>query len=230
MIEWHIQSRSHHCQRCNAPFKDKEPFHTLLSEERFGYARLDVCEACWENSAVDAETPSISHWQSVYSTPPLAPPEPIQKENAESLLRKLVELHNPAHIACCYILAAMLERKRILKVKEQIKRDGQRIFLYEHPKTGDLFTILDPRLQLNQLEQVQRDVALLLERGVAPESLTLAEALGANPDTLAGESTAPMSTPLSGEASQIPAESARGGEPIESVESHEAVAPLATSP
>ena len=62
----------------------------------------------------------------------------------------------------------MLERKRILKVKEQIVRDGQRVFIYEQPKTGDVFTIADPDLRLDQLEAVQRDVAQLLEHGLNP--------------------------------------------------------------
>ncbi len=62
----------------------------------------------------------------------------------------------------------MLERKRILKVKEQLVRDGQRVFVYEQPKTGDIFTIADPDLRLDQLEEVQRDVAMLLENGLNP--------------------------------------------------------------
>ena len=60
----------------------------------------------------------------------------------------------------------MLERKRILKVKDQVHGETGRIFVYEHPKTGDIFTIPDPNLQLNQLEQVQHDVARLLEQGL----------------------------------------------------------------
>ena len=47
-------------------------------------------------------------------------------------------------------------------------RDGRRVFIYEQPGTGDLFTIIDPALQLNQLEEVQRDVAALLEYGLNP--------------------------------------------------------------
>lgn len=62
----------------------------------------------------------------------------------------------------------MLERKRLLKVKEQILREGQRVFIYEQPATGDVFTIADPNLKLDQLEQVQRDVVALLEHGLAP--------------------------------------------------------------
>jgi hypothetical protein len=53
-------------------------------------------------------------------------------------------------------------------VKEQIVRDGRRVFIYEQPKTGDIFTIADPALRLDQLEQVQRDVAQLLEHGLNP--------------------------------------------------------------
>jgi hypothetical protein len=60
----------------------------------------------------------------------------------------------------------MLERKRLLKVKEQLVRDGQRVFIYEQPKTGDIFTITDPDLHLNQLQQVQHDVGHLLEHGL----------------------------------------------------------------
>ena len=35
-------------------------------------------------------------------------------------------------------------------------------------KVGDVFTVTDPNLQLSQLEQVQRDVAALLEHGFNP--------------------------------------------------------------
>jgi hypothetical protein len=75
----------------------------------------------------------------------------------------------------------MLERKRILKVKEQLVRDGQRLFIYEHPKTGDVFTIADPDLHLDQLEQVQRDVAQLLEHGLNPPAQPAAAETPAQP-------------------------------------------------
>ena len=79
-------------------------------------------------------------------------------------------MNDPRYAAASYILAVMLERKRILKVKEQIRTEGRRIFVYEQPRTGDVFTIPDPNLQLNQLEEVQRDVAQLLEHGLPGEA------------------------------------------------------------
>ena len=195
MNEWNIQSRAHACQACEKSFADGQPFHTLLSDEKSEFKRLDICEPCWQAQFSEGARDRkgfISHWQGVYQSPPPAPPEAIQKENAETLLRKLVELNDPKFAAAAYILAVMLERKRLLKVREQFNRDGRRVFIYEHPKSGDLFTIADPNLQLDQLDEVQRDVANLLEHGVdpvtPPESATPAAVVA---ETTASEEPVP---------------------------------------
>jgi len=170
MNEWNIQSRAHACQACEKHFTDQQPYHTVLFDVRAEIRRLDLCEPCWkaEHDGARDRKGFISHWQGVYEAPPAARPDPIQKESAESLLRKLIEVNDPKFAAASFILAVMLERKRILKVKEQLQREGGRVFVYEQPKTGDVFTIPDPALQLNQLEAVQRDVAALLEHGLNP--------------------------------------------------------------
>jgi hypothetical protein len=168
MTEWNIQSRAHACEACGRGFHDQEHYHTLLFDEKAAFRRLDVCQACWQKQFSDGARDRkgfISYWQGIYEAP--APsPDPIQKETAESLLRKIIELNDPHFMPSAYILAVMLERKRLLKIKEQLHRDGQRIFIYEQPKTGDVFTVVDPNLQLNQLEAIQRDGAALLEHGL----------------------------------------------------------------
>jgi len=171
MNEWNIQSRSHHCQSCEKAFADQQVYHTLLFDEKEDFRRSDICESCWQSQYSQGASDRkgfVSYWHGVYHAPPPAPPDAIQKENAESLLRKLIELNDPRYAAAGFILAVMLERKRLLKVKEQMVRDGQRVFIYEHPRSGDIFTIPDPNLQLTQLEQVQHDVAHLLEHGLEP--------------------------------------------------------------
>jgi hypothetical protein len=94
---------------------------------------------------------------------PQPPPELIQKETAETLLRKLVESPNPSNAAARYILARLLERKRILKHRDTVRAEnGGELLVYEHTSTGELFTIPDPHLRLDQLEQVQQEIAALL--------------------------------------------------------------------
>jgi hypothetical protein len=170
MTEWNIQSRGHACESCNKPFVDQETYHTLLFDERADFRRSDVCHACWQKQFSDGARERkgfVSYWHGVYEAP-TPKTEAIQKETAETLLRKLIELNDPRHIPAGFILAVMLERKKLLKVKEQTVRDGRRVIVYEQPHTGDIFTIVDPNLQLNQLEAVQRDVASLLEHGFNP--------------------------------------------------------------
>ena len=188
MNEWNIQSRAHACEACARPFVDRHPYHTLLFDEKQAFRRQDVCPECWRKQLSGdghARTGFVSYWQGVYEAPPPVT-DAIQKETAETLLRKLIELNDPHYAAAGYILAVMLERKRILKVKEQIIRDGRRTFIYEQPRTGDVFTIADPDLHLDQLEAVQRDVAMLLEQGLNPPPAT-AEDQPAPAEVVVGE-------------------------------------------
>lgn len=195
MNDWNIQSRAHVCETCLQPFADKQPYRTVLFEEGKELRRSDICEPCAQKAGdLRTRTGFISQWQGTYEAPPAQAPEAIQKETAETLLRKLIEQNDPAHAPAAYILAVMLERKRLLKVKEQIKRDGKRVFIYEHPKTGDLFAIADPDLHLDQLEVVQRDVAQLLEHGLnpAPAADPAPAPTAAPGDSLSGEAPVPV--------------------------------------
>lgn len=172
MNEWNIQGRARACQSCDRPFADREAYHTLLFEQRHGFERLDVCGACWENQHRHGATDRkgfVSHWQGVFSVPPPPPAEPIRRDSAESLLRQITERHHPDWQPAAFILAVMLERKRLLRTREQLVQDGRRTLVYEMPRTGEVFTIPDPHLRLDQLEQVQQDVARLLEHGLPPE-------------------------------------------------------------
>lgn len=206
MNDWNIQSRAHACAACGRTFADREPLHTLLFDGRPDLRRSDICQPCWEKQHGEgalSRTGFISHWQGVYEAPAAAPVEAIQKDTAETLLRKLIELNDPKHMPAGYILAVMLERKRILKVKEQLQRDGQRVFVYEQPKTGDLFTIIDPQLHLDQLAEVQHDVADLLEHGLNPPPAT--EAVAAPGEPAPAEAAAEATDPAGPEAAAVPA-------------------------
>jgi hypothetical protein len=202
MNEWNIQSRAHACEVCGEAFADKQMYHTLLFDEAAILRRSDICETCAKKvNDQRSRNGFISHWQGTYEAPPAQPVEAIQKDTAETLLRKLVERNDPRYAAAAFILAVMLERKRLLKVKEQITREGKRVFIYEQPKTGDIFAITDPDLHLDQLQEVQHDVAHLLEHGLNPPAAAvtpapaLAPVVGA-PSNDESQATAPAETPV----------------------------------
>ena len=160
MTDWDIQPRSNVCTACQRPFGDKQTYHTLLSIGGGGYARRDLCGDCYATATRDGV---ISYWQGEYKLPPPAAPEPIQKDTAETLLRKLVESTDPNHTGARYILAVMLERKKILRHRDTVRDDsGEETLVYEHAQTGESFTVPDPYLRLDQLEEVQQRVMELL--------------------------------------------------------------------
>ena len=93
-MDWHFRSRSHHCDDCETAFEDKQPYHTILFRGMGSLERRDICPGCWEQkhkTEPGAMGGYISHWQGVYEVPPPPPPEAIQKDNAETLLKKLIE-------------------------------------------------------------------------------------------------------------------------------------------
>ena len=123
---------------------------------------MDFCLACWEEGE-HAEPQPFSYWKTIFRLPPEAPPEPLRKETAESLLRRLLEADDPQQIPVMYILALMLERKKMLVEKDvTVDSDETVRRIYEHRKTGEVFVITDPRLQLESLENVQQQVADML--------------------------------------------------------------------
>ena len=154
-------------------YVDKATYHTILSFTPEGYTRLDVCQTCWDSQygqgGMDRKG-AFSHWRGKYRAPLPPQPDPIQKETAENLLRKLIESPDPTHCSARYILGVMLERKRVLKHRDTIERDGQKVLVYEHSGTGESLLIPDPNLNLDQLAEVQKQVFDLLSppKPVAP--------------------------------------------------------------
>src|SRR5207248_3239138 len=92
--------------------------------------------------------------------------ETLPKENAEQLFRRLMSSKNPPANPV-YVLAAMLERKKVLKQIRTENGDDGRVLIYEHGATGDVFIVPDPQLRLDQLENVQNEVAQLLKSAAA---------------------------------------------------------------
>ena len=163
--DWNIRSRGHVCSICQKPLVDKTPVVSVLREVANGYERMDCHPECWKTAPRDWEPFSL--WDSVYFAPVKEEKkEPLKKEDAGELLRQLITLDDPAMKNVIYVLAVMLERAKILverdakEVGEGDVREIRRV--YEDRKQGDTFVILDPRLRLENLAEVQQQVVALL--------------------------------------------------------------------
>jgi hypothetical protein len=164
--EWNIRVCADQCVACARKFADRESLMSRLRFAEEGYVREDFCAACWpaRQPGADAET---SAWAALRRAPEKKAPETLKKETAESLLRELMETDDPSKRNVIFILAVMLERRRLLVEKEvQVQPDGGKIRVYEHKQTGESFVVPDPQLHLAEIEHVQREVMELL--GIPP--------------------------------------------------------------
>src|SRR5215831_1801472 len=119
---WVIKHRANACAVTRRPFVPGEYFYTLLFHESDGYRREDLCEEAWQNRNQNIRP--FSFWKSRYEPLPPKLVEPLPKENAEQLFRRLMASASPPANAC-YVLAAMLERKRVLKQITERNENGR---------------------------------------------------------------------------------------------------------
>jgi len=157
--DWAIKHRADACNATRRPFVPGEYFYTLLFREADGYRREDLSEEAWSNRNQNIQP--FSFWKTRYEPLPPAT-EPLPKEDAEQLFRRLIASENPPP-AACYVLAAMLERKRVLKQVKTKNAENGRVLIYENGASGDVFIVPDPQLRLTELENVQNEVAQLLK-------------------------------------------------------------------
>jgi len=155
---WSVRKCSGTCSKCEKAFADRETLYSKLTFEEGEYVRQDLCSACW-----DKHNPGLSSWKTTFILPPPPQEEAVKKENAESLLRKLMARENEEDLNAIFILTVMLERKKIL-VERDVKKteDGRKLRVYEHRKTNESFAVVDPELKLAELEQIQEEVVVLL--------------------------------------------------------------------
>jgi hypothetical protein len=165
--DWHIQSRAEKCARTGRPFEEGEPVYTLLHEEPEGLRREDVSQEAWNKLRGKKDAPEgVTFWRSKFEPPPPVAPEAVNRADAETHLRRLLAEGPPPDKAnVAYLLAALLERKRVLKPVAASVTESKthaRVMPYEHAKTGEMFLVPDSPPALDQLEAVQQELTALL--------------------------------------------------------------------
>lgn len=165
--EWNIQSRALQCAVSGRPFEKGERVFSALYWRDGHYVRVDLGVETW--NARNENIEPLSAWQTDFVAPAPPAPEPLKKDDAENLLRRLIAENAPGTRNARYILALMLERKKVLRQVERQRREGVSILIYEHLRSGEVWLIEDPGLKLGELSAVQDEVAHLLNPAPAGE-------------------------------------------------------------
>ncbi|MCX6357625.1 MAG: hypothetical protein NT045_07120 [Candidatus Aureabacteria bacterium] len=164
--EWTSIKRARYCVGCERQFTDGETYGSMLFAGDEGLAREDYCTACWDGAAQSKRSSAISHWLGRFKAEPvMKKEEPIARSMAERLLRKYMDAREPAQVNFRFILALMMERKKRLIPRDRVTEAGTGTIMvvYELADTGETFLIEDPKLQLSQAREVQKQVKELLD-------------------------------------------------------------------
>ncbi len=155
-MEWNIKARSEVCQVTGRPFVEDEVFYTMLTETKEGLVRQDLCEAAWTERNDNIRP--LSFWKSTFKATPPPEPETVDRTDAESELRRLVDSENESDRKVSFLLAAMLERKRILRAQDRLVVGGVRKVIYVHATTNETFVVEEPEIKLSELDQLKADL------------------------------------------------------------------------
>jgi hypothetical protein len=155
-MEWNIKERSEVCSVTSTPFQEGDIFYTVLLEEKCELMRHDMSVEAWELRKESLRP--LSFWRSVFKIESQAGHDALGKEDAESELRRLLALNDPANKKVCYLLALLLERKRILRAREHTNIEGKSTVIYEHVQTQETFIIPEVHFKLNEVEAVQNEL------------------------------------------------------------------------
>lgn len=180
MIErdWNIQPPTGKCATTGRAFADGEAYYAILVPGEGGLLlRQDFSEEAWAGRPTEPRP--VSFWKSEFKVAPPEPERTIAQDDAESLLRRMIEQADPSTENARYILAVMLERKKKFYHRDTVEHEGRPCLVYEHKETGETFLITDPRLRLAELHLVQMEVADLLRPRSAPSAAAEPSAPGA---------------------------------------------------
>ena len=160
---WSIKSRARECVESGDAFQSGQKIRAAIfpDPESSGYLRKDYTIEAWENR--EGEENPFSCWLTTYEPPVTEEKaEDVVEDDPETLLKRLVDEEEEHTENARYILAVMLERKKLLRETDTQEIPSGILRIYEHRKSGDVYIIKDPQISLTDVDRVQEEVRQLL--------------------------------------------------------------------
>ncbi|MDB4391570.1 hypothetical protein N9Z52_02095 [Akkermansiaceae bacterium] len=154
---WSIKSRARECVESGDAFQSGQKIRAAIFPDPEDY----TIEA-WENR--EGEENPFSCWLTTYEPPVTEEKtEDVVDDDPETLLKRLVDEEEEHTENARYILAVMLERKKLLRETDTQEIPSGILRIYEHRKSGDVYIIKDPQISLTDVDRVQEEVRQLLD-------------------------------------------------------------------
>lgn len=164
--DWRIAKSNHVCRGCDARFKVGDSYFSVLFDQGNDFQRNDFCADCFQ-----AQRPAgvFSFWKTtVPEEEEETKPKPVlDVASVLDFFRRLAGDRDPQRVAFRYVLALMLTRKKVLKLKGGSRaQDGSDVLVFAEGRGGETHEVLQPALSEDEVAVVSAELGRLL--GVAP--------------------------------------------------------------
>ena len=158
-MDWEIGNVTLACAACSKTFVEEQGIFSALFDERPTFVRRDYCRECWPQQARE---PVFSHWETRIPKRDAPVRRFVDDDVVMDFFRRLEGSPEPAKVSFRYVLALLLMRKKVLKLKE-LRRSEKGAALVLHDRLRDCdYDVADPNLTEEQIQQVTGEIHQVL--------------------------------------------------------------------
>lgn len=161
-MNYPIGNSSRRCSRTGRELNEGETYYSLLVDGDDGLVRLDYAEEAWQGPPEGA----LAFWKGTIARGDRRKRRLADPEVLLNLFERLGQQDDPAKEPFRYFLALLLLRKRILKFLDSDRSDDREVWLLRCPRTESTYRVVNPRLNDDQLTEVEEELGRLLDMDV----------------------------------------------------------------
>lgn len=163
-MDWNISRSLRHCSRCNREFATEEEYYSALFDAGAEFERKDFCRPCWTSQPSGDREKAFSFWRTEVPRPDQPKKVFVDDRVIFDFFQRLAaEEDQPTKRNFRYILGLMLMRKKFLKFKDVVRKDGKEYLVLRRSRTQEEHHVLNPQLTDSEMEQVKNELTQILE-------------------------------------------------------------------
>jgi hypothetical protein len=154
MTEYQIDANTRRCAASGRELRAGERFFSVLLQDGSKFVRRDFSSEGWQGPLHGA----IGFWSGRIPAGDQPRRLPIDDELLFDCFVRLEEEADPARIRFRYVVALLLMRRKRLKFDEARAENDQEVLALRCPRSGCVYSVVNPRLTEEEMVAVQDEV------------------------------------------------------------------------
>jgi hypothetical protein len=158
MIDYQIQANTRRCAVSGRELRPGERFYSVLLDEGGTFVRKDYASEAWQGPPTGA----FSFWAGRVPAAETNRRPRIDDDLLLDCFQRLEGQDEPGRLNFRYIVSLLLLRRKRLRFEEVRVHEAQETLCLRCTRTGNLYTVANPRLSDDQMASVQEEVFKVL--------------------------------------------------------------------